>query len=157
MLNEGDRASVFSLSGLSPSGEEKDFSLGDFLNQGKIVILYFYPKDNTPGCTTEACDFRDNINRLTSKCIVVGVSPDSVGSHKKFKENHLLNFYLLSDSEKNVMKNYGAYGEKKMYGKTIEGVIRTTYAINPDGTILKIWRNVKARGHVDKIINDLNL
>jgi len=152
---EGSRAVDFTLKGLSPQGEEVEVSLGDFLGRGKLIVLYFYPRDNTPGCTTEACDFRDNMNRIGDRAIVLGVSPDSLASHRKFKEKYGLNFYLLSDPEKKVMEAYGAFGEKKMYGKVTKGVIRSTYLIGPDGTILKAWRKVRAKGHVDKVIQEL--
>ncbi len=156
MLEEGQKAPEFCLEGLTPEGEEKEICLKDFLNQGKYIIVYFYPKDNTPGCTTEACDFRDNINVLSDKAIVIGISPDSINSHKKFKEKYNLNFYLLSDKDKKVLEQYDAYGEKKSYGKITKGVIRSTYIIAPDGTIVKKCRNVKAKGHVAKVVEALN-
>ena len=155
MLKEGDRAPDFCLKGLTPDGEEKDICLKDLLSEGKYLILYFYPKDNTPGCTTEACDFRDNLNAVADRAVVAGVSPDSVNSHKKFKEKYDLNFYLLSDPDKKVLQVYDAYGEKKMYGKTTVGVIRSTYIISPEGKIVKKWKNVKAKGHVAKVIEEL--
>ncbi len=155
MLKEGDKAPDFCLPGLTPEGEEKEICLKDLLSEGKYLILYFYPKDNTPGCTTEACDFRDNLNVLSGKAVVAGVSPDSIKSHKKFKEKYDLNFYLLSDTEKKVLTDYDAFGEKKMYGKVTVGVIRSTYIISPDGKIVKKWRNVKAKGHVPKVVEEL--
>ena len=103
------------LSAIDENGQEKEFSLSDF--KGQKVVLYFYPKDNTSGCTQEACDFRDNFNRLTSKAVVIGVSPDSIKSHLKFKENHSLNFMLLSDPEHKLSEALGAWGEKSMYGR----------------------------------------
>ncbi|MBK3332526.1 peroxiredoxin [Persephonella atlantica] len=154
-LNEGDKAPEFCLEGLTPEGEEKNICLKDLLSEGKYLILYFYPKDNTPGCTTEACDFRDNLNVLSAKAVVAGVSPDSINSHRKFKEKYNLNFYLLSDPDKKVLEAYDAYGEKKMYGKVTKGVIRSTYIISPDGTIVKKWKNVKAKGHVAKVVEEL--
>ena len=154
-IEEGQKAPNFCLPTLTPEGEEKEICLKDLLSEGKYLILYFYPKDNTPGCTTEACDFRDSMNILTNKVVVAGVSPDSIESHKKFKEKYNLNFYLLSDKDKKVLQSYDAYGEKKMYGKTTVGVIRSTYVIAPDGTIVKKWRNVKAKGHVEKVIQEL--
>ena len=156
MLKEGDKAPDFCLKGIDGDGKEGEFCLKDF--KGKKVILYFYPKDNTPGCTTEACDFRDNIGLLTEKGFtVIGVSPDSVESHKKFREKHSLNFYLLSDPNKEVAKAYGAYGKKKMYGKETEGIIRSTFYIDEEGVVRKAWYNVKAKGHVEKVIKDLGL
>ncbi len=150
-----EKAKDFCLEGIDEEGKEKKFCLSDF--KGKKVVLYFYPKDNTPGCTQEACDFRDNFNRLSSiGVVVIGVSPDSVESHKKFKAKHNLNFILLSDPNKEVAKLYGAYGEKKMYGKVTEGIIRSTFIIDEDQNIVKAWKNVKVNGHVDAIIKELS-
>ncbi|RLJ70267.1 peroxiredoxin Q/BCP [Hydrogenivirga caldilitoris] len=154
MLKEGDKAPDFCLKGIDEKGEEREFCLKDF--KGRKLILYFYPKDDTPGCTVEACDFRDNLNPLVSKgYLVVGVSPDSVSSHKKFKEKHGLNFPLLSDPDKKVAEAYGAYGEKKMYGKVTKGIIRSTFLIDEEGRIAKAWYNVKAKGHVEKLLKEL--
>lgn len=152
-----EKAIDFCLPGIDENGNEINFCLKDYLNKGKDIILYFYPKDDTPGCTTEACDFRDNLNILNKYAIVVGVSPDNIESHKKFKEKYNLNFILLSDKDKSVMKSYGAYGEKVMYGKKTEGVIRSTFIISPDGTIKKAWKNVKAKGHVQQILKFLGV
>ncbi len=154
MLKEGDKAPEFCLKGIDEKGEEKEFCLKDFL--GKKVVLYFYPKDNTPGCTQEACDFRDNIARIKEKgAVVLGVSPDSINSHKKFFEKYGLNFPLLSDTDKKVAESYGAYGEKKMYGKVTKGIIRSTFIIDEEGKIKKAFYNVKVKGHVDKVIENL--
>ncbi len=154
MLKEGDKAPDFCLKGIDEKGEEKEFCLKDFL--GKKVVLYFYPKDNTPGCTQEACDFRDNIERIKEKgAVVLGVSPDSINSHKKFFEKYGLNFPLLSDPDKKVAESYGAYGEKKMYGKVTKGIIRSTFIIDEEGKIKKAFYNVKVKGHVDKVIENL--
>ncbi|MBX0311125.1 MAG: peroxiredoxin [Sulfurihydrogenibium sp.] len=147
-----EKAIDFCLPGIDEKGNEINFCLRDYLGKDKDIILYFYPKDDTPGCTTEACDFRDNLNILQNYAIVVGVSPDSIESHKKFKEKYGLNFILLSDKNKEVMKQYGAYGKKVMYGKETEGVIRSTFIISPDGSIKKAWKNVKAKGHVEQIL-----
>lgn len=141
------------LHGIDTDGTEKDFSLSDF--KGQKIVLYFYPKDNTSGCTQEACDFRDNFNRLTSKATVVGVSPDSIKSHLKFKENHDLNFILLSDSEHTLSEAFGAWGEKSMYGKKYMGIIRSTFILDENGSIIKEWRKVKVKGHVDEVLNSL--
>ncbi|WP_299237670.1 peroxiredoxin [Sulfurihydrogenibium sp.] len=152
-----ERATDFCLPGIDEKGNEINFCLKDYLGKDKDIILYFYPKDDTPGCTTEACDFRDNLNILQNYAIVVGVSPDSIESHKKFKEKYGLNFILLSDKNKEVMKQYGAYGKKVMYGKETEGVIRSTFIISPDGSIKKAWKNVKAKGHVEQILKFLGV
>ena len=112
------------LQGLDIGGNEKEYSLNDF--KGQKVILYFYPKDNTSGCTQEACDFRDNINRLTNYATVIGVSPDSIKSHKSFKEKQSLNFILLSDPEHKLAEEFGAWQEKSMYGRKYMGIERST-------------------------------
>jgi peroxiredoxin Q/BCP len=152
-----EKAIDFCLPGIDEKGNEINFCPRDYHGKDKDVILYFYPKDDTPGCTTEACDFRDNLNILQNYAIVVGVSPDSIESHKKFKEKYSLNFILLSDKNKEVMKQYGAYGKKVMYGKETEGVIRSTFIISPDGSIKKAWKNVKAKGHVEQILKFLGV
>lgn len=146
------KAKNFCLPAIDEEKRDFNFCLEDFLNKGKDIILYFYPKDNTPGCTTQACDFRDNINLLKDIAIVVGISPDSIESHKKFKEKYGLNFILASDESLEVMKMYDAYGEKVMYGKKTMGVIRSTYIISSQGEIKKHWKNVKAKGHVQQIL-----
>ncbi|NOQ45627.1 MAG: redoxin domain-containing protein [Desulfobulbaceae bacterium] len=151
MIEAGQNAPDFCLPGIDRSGEEKEFCLKDILKKGRLV-LYFYPRDNTPGCTKEACDFRDNLNRLTTKSQVIGVSPDSIANHRKFREKQSLNFPLLSDPEKNVLESYGAFGEKKIYGKLVKGVIRSTYILSEDGTILKKWSPVRVKGHVDQVL-----
>ena len=154
MIEEGQKAPDFCLDGIDENGAKNNFCLKDILKQGKLV-LYFYPKDNTPGCTKEACDFRDNLNRLTAKAQVIGISPDSVSSHIKFKEVQGLNFPLLSDPEKTVLEGFGAFGEKKMYGKLVKGVIRSTFVLGQDGTVLKKWSPVRVKGHVDKVLEFL--
>ena len=142
------------LQGLDTEGNEKEFSLNDF--KGQKVILYFYPKDNTSGCTQEACDFRDNINRLTSYATVIGVSPDSIKSHKSFKEKQSLNFILLSDPEHKLAEDFEVWKEKSMYGRKYMGIERSTFIINKNGKIEKEWRKVKVKGHVDEVIEYLN-
>lgn len=144
----------FSLRGIDKDGNERKFSLSEF--KGNNVVLYFYPKDNTPGCTQEACDFRDNMNRLTSKAVVLGVSTDSIESHKKFKKDHDLNFILLSDPEHKVLEKFGAWGEKNMYGKKYQGTTRSTFLIDKNGILRKAWETVKVQGHVDEILEELN-
>ncbi len=141
------------LQGLDIEGNEKEFSLNDF--KGQRVILYFYPKDNTSGCTQEACDFRDNINRLTRYATVIGVSPDSIKSHKSFKEKQSLNFILLSDPEHKLAEKFEVWKEKSMYGRKYMGIERSTFIIDKDGKIEKEWRKVKVKGHVDEVIEYL--
>jgi len=141
------------LQGLDIDGNEKEYSINDF--KGQRVILYFYPKDNTSGCTQEACDFRDNINRLTSYAAVIGVSPDSIKSHKSFKEKQSLNFILLSDPEHKLAEAFDVWKEKSMYGKKYMGIERSTFILDKDGKIEKEWRKVKVKGHVDEVIEYL--
>lgn len=154
MIEEGQQAPEFCLSGIDENGKEEKFCLKDILKQGTLV-LYFYPKDNTPGCTQEACDFRDNLNRLTAKAQVFGVSPDSIQSHLKFKEKQSLTFPLLSDPDKKVLGSYGVFGEKIMYGKKIKGVIRSTFVLNKEGFVLQKWSPVSVKGHVEKVLEFL--
>ncbi len=124
--------------------------------KGKWIILYFYPKDNTPGCTTEAKEFSELLDEFEKLgAIIIGISPDSVKKHCNFIEKHNLKITLLSDEEKKVLKAYGAWGIKKMYGKEYEGVIRSTFIINPDGEIVKEYKKVKAKGHASKVLDDL--
>ncbi|WPF65688.1 thioredoxin-dependent thiol peroxidase [Corynebacterium sp. 22KM0430] len=149
-LNTGDTAPEFSL--IDDHGAT--VSLKD--HAGQRVIVYFYPRANTPGCTKEACDFRDSLSELNGMNIaVVGISPDTPEKLAEFREDHELTFPLLSDPDKTVMKAYGAFGEKKNYGRIVEGVIRSTFLIEPDGTIGVAKYNVKATGHVARFIRDL--
>ena len=138
------------LQGLDKDGNEQEYSISDF--KGQKVILYFYPKDNTSGCTQEACDFRDNINRLTKYATVIGVSPDSIKSHMSFKEKQDLNFILLSDPEHTLAEEYGVWKEKSMYGRKYMGIERSTFILDKDGKTEKEWRKVKVKGHVDEVI-----
>jgi peroxiredoxin Q/BCP len=140
--------------GIDPNGKEKEYSLHNF--EGQNVVLYFYPKDATPGCTQEACDFRDNFNRLKNKAIVIGISPDSIESHKKFQEKQGLNFILGSDPEHKILEDFNAWGEKSMYGKKYFGVIRSTFLIGKDLKIKKSWTKVKVKGHVDEILSEID-
>ena len=142
------------LQGIDIDGIEKEYSLNDF--KGQKVILYFYPKDNTSGCTQEACDFRDNINRLTSFATVIGVSPDSIKSHLKFKEKQELNFILLSDPEHKLAEAFNVWVEKSMYGRKYMGIERSTFVLDENLNIIKEWRKVKVKGHVDEVIEYLN-
>ena len=142
------------LQGIDQDGKEKEFSLSDF--RGQRVILYFYPRDNTSGCTQEACDFRDNMNRLTQYATVIGVSPDSVKSHLKFKEKQNLNFILLSDVEHTLAGAFGVWVEKSLYGRKYMGIERSTFVLDEHLNIVKEWRKVKVKGHVDEVIDFLH-
>ena len=131
------------------------FQLSDYL--GKNIILYFYPKDNTKGCSIEANDFNNSINIFNkNNSIVVGISKDTIESHKKFKEKNKLKFELLSDEKTIVLKKYNAWGLKKFLGKEYYGIIRTTVLINEKGIILKTWSNVRVKNHVQNVINELS-
>jgi peroxiredoxin Q/BCP len=152
ILKEGDKAPRFK--GLDQNGNT--ISLEDY--KGKKVILYFYPKDNTPGCTNEACDLRDNYNDLLTKGMeVIGVSPDSEKSHQKFIGKYDLPFRLISDPEKVVLNLYNAWGEKKLYGKTYNGVLRKTFIIDENQTIEKIIEKVKTKDHTNQIYGELEI
>jgi peroxiredoxin Q/BCP len=150
-VQEGKAAPAFSLADASG----KQVALADFA--GKDVILYFYPKDDTPGCTKEACGFRDAWKELGKRGVVVlGVSADDAASHRKFAAKYKLPFPLLSDPDRTVMKKYGAYGEKMMYGKKTTGVIRSTVWIGPDGKVKKHWARVaSAAEHPEKVLEAL--
>ena len=151
-IQEGKAAPAFSL----PDADGKMVSLKDFA--GKDVIVYFYPKDDTPGCTKEACGFRDDWKTLQKRGVVVlGISADNGASHQRFAAKYKLPFPLLSDSDKAVLTAYGAYGEKMNYGKTIMGVIRSTFVIDAEGKIEKAMYAVKATGHVDRLRQDLGI
>ena len=146
----GDKAPDFAL----PSTRGKDISLKEF--KGSDIILYFYPKDDTPGCTKEACSFRDHESDLSKEhAVVLGVSTDSLESHQKFVDKHNLNFPLLSDTTADVAKMYGAWKEKNMYGRRTWGVARMTYWIGPDGRVKKVYRKVDAAQHADEVLADL--
>lgn len=144
-LNVGDAAPDFALLG----DDDKTHSLADY--RGRRVVLYFYPRDNTPGCTQEACDFRDRLPDLGS-AVVLGVSPDSVASHKRFKQKFDLPFTLLADPDTEVAKRYGAWGEKSMYGKTSLGIIRSTFVIDEKGKLAAVYGKVSVKGHVESVI-----
>ena len=146
----GDKAPDFK--GLNQDG--KEVKLSDFL--GKNLILYFYPKDSTPGCTAEACDLRDNYQMWQSKSYeILGVSPDSQKSHQKFIEKYNLPFDLISDTEKEILIAYNAWGEKSMYGKKYMGVLRKTYVINSKGIIENIFEKVKTKEHSNQILKEI--
>ncbi|MBN1388027.1 MAG: thioredoxin-dependent thiol peroxidase [Bacteroidales bacterium] len=145
-LKEGQKAPFFE--GKDQNGNL--IKLDDF--KGKKLVLYFYPKDNTPGCTDEACNLRDNYNSLISKGFdVLGISPDSEKSHQQFAGKHNLTFPLISDPDKKILSDYGAWGEKKMYGKSFMGVLRTTFIINEEGIIEKIVKKVDTKKHAEQI------
>lgn len=149
-LAEGDTAPDFTL----PDDRGNEVSLKDFA--GERVLVYFYPRANTPGCTTQACDFRDAIEELNDLDVkVVGISPDKPEKLAEFRADHGLNFTLLSDVDKQVMSEWGAFGEKKNYGKVVQGVIRSTLLVEPDGTIGLARYNVRASGHVARILREV--
>ncbi|MGW3995976.1 thioredoxin-dependent thiol peroxidase [Amycolatopsis sp. NPDC004772] len=151
-LSPGDEAPAFTL----PDSEGKEVSLSDF--RGRSVVVYFYPAASTPGCTKQACDFRDNLAELDNAGYqVVGISPDTQAKLAKFVSNEGLTFPLLGDPEKKVIEAWGAYGEKKNYGKTYLGVIRSTFVVDADGKIAHAFYNVRATGHVAKLIRDIGL
>lgn len=150
MLKVADKAPDFTL--IADSGEK--ISLKDY--RGKKVILYFYPKDMTSGCTVEACDFRDNITKFEKKsAVVIGVSPDGTKSHVKFKDKYELPFMLLSDESKTMLEDYGVWQEKSMYGRKYMGVVRTTFIIDEKGIIEKIYEKVKVPGHIAELLNEI--
>lgn len=151
-LQPGDRAPDFSL----PDADGKTVALSDYA--GRRVVVYFYPAAMTPGCTTQACDFRDSLDSLAAAGIdVVGISPDQPAKLAKFRDAEGLTFPLLSDPDRSALTAFGAYGEKMMYGKTVVGVIRSTFVVGADGTLEQAQYNVKAKGHVAKLRRDLGL
>ncbi len=151
-LSSGDAAPAFTL----PDADGKDVSLGDF--RDRKVVVYFYPAASTPGCTKQACDFRDNLAELNDAGFaVVGISPDKPENLAKFRDAEALTFPLLSDPTRSVLGAYGAYGEKTMYGKKVTGVIRSTFVVDEAGKIEQALYNVKATGHVAKLRRDLNV
>ncbi|HXL02280.1 MAG TPA: thioredoxin-dependent thiol peroxidase [Candidatus Atribacteria bacterium] len=149
-LKIGMKAPDFTL----PDSQGNDVSLSNFI--GKNVILYFYPKDNSGGCTAEAIDFRDNYEKIEkTNTVVIGISKDSAKSHLNFAHKYNLPFILLSDKEGKVCELYGVWKEKKLYGRTYMGIERTTFLINQQGFIMKIFPRVKVKGHVEEIVEDL--
>jgi peroxiredoxin Q/BCP len=146
-ISEGDKAPTFTLE----ADGESIINLKNF--RGKTVVLYFYPKDSTPGCTKEACDFRDHIQAFTKRNItIIGVSKDSIKRHDNFKAKYELPFTLVSDNDNKVCEMYGTWVEKSMYGKKYMGIERSTFLIGPEGIILKVWRKVKVPGHVENVL-----
>ena len=151
MLEVGNKAPSFTLMG----DDGKEYSLEEY--KGKKVLLYFYPKDNTPGCTKEACSLRDWNSEIIKRGVtIMGVSKDSIQSHNKFREKHGLNFILLSDPDKTVHMAYGACGEKKLYGKISLGTIRMTFLIDENGNIEKIWNKVAVATHGEDVVKYLD-
>jgi peroxiredoxin Q/BCP len=150
MLSEGQKAPDFEL----PSSEGRRIGLASL--RGKTIVLYFYPRDNTPGCTREACAFRDAWAAIRKKgAVVLGVSPDSLDAHAKFRDKFELNFPLLSDADKAVAKAYGAYGTKVLYGKKTVGMIRSTFVIDNAGVVRKVFPRVKVDGHAEQVLKTL--
>jgi len=150
MIKENSKAPNFKL----PSSNNKDFEINKSLNQ--YLVVYFYPRDNTPGCTNEAKDFSKLYKEFKKlNCEIVGISKDSIESHRKFISKFKILFHLLSDEKIIALKKYGAWGEKSMYGKKFMGIKRTTILINPKGKIIKIWNNVKVKDHAKEVLNYL--
>lgn len=150
MLKENDKAPDFSVE----NQNGKKVSLKDF--KGQTVVLYFYPKDLTPGCTQEACDFNESLSRVKKKkAVVLGVSFDDASKHKKFIEKHSLGFDLLVDADKEMAKAYGVYRKKKFMGREFMGIVRSTFVIGPEGRIRKIFSPVSVKGHVDEVLENL--
>jgi thioredoxin-dependent peroxiredoxin len=151
-LQVGDKAPAFSL----PDADGNTVSLADY--KGRQVIVYFYPAASTPGCTKEACDFRDNLSELNDAGLdVVGISPDDPAKLAKFRDDQKLSFPLLSDPDRKVLTAWGAYGEKLMYGKKVQGVIRSTFVVDEKGKIAVAQYNIRATGHVAKLRRDLSV
>jgi len=150
MVKEGQKAPAFSLD----DDQGRKVSLSDF--KGKTVVLYFYPKDMTPGCTQEACDFRDNWGALQKKGVVLlGVSADPIARHGAFKEKYKLPFPLLSDEDKKMLKTYGVWKKKKFMGREFMGIVRTTLVIDKSGKVKKIWSPVSVKDHVQEVLENL--
>jgi peroxiredoxin Q/BCP len=151
MLKPGDKAPAFALA----SDEGGTVRLGDL--KGKKVVLYFYPKDDTSGCTTEACEFRDNWAAVKAAgAVVLGVSPDGIESHDKFRKKYQLPFPLLADEDHAVAEQYGAWGEKSMYGRKYHGILRSTFIVDETGRLVKVFSKVKPKGHAAEVLAALN-
>ena len=150
-LEPGAKAPAFSL----PDQEGNKVSLSDFA--GQSVVVYFYPADDTPGCTKEACQFNDNLRAFDKAGVtVLGISPDKAEKHVKFRTKYKLKFPLLTDADKKVMEKYGAWGEKTMYGKKTVGTIRSTFVIGANGKVQRAWYNVRADGHAAKVLEEVS-
>jgi len=150
MLDIGNKAPLFTL----PRDTEGELSLNDY--SGKKVVLYFYPKDDTPGCTKESCSFNENLTVFNSLNVaVIGISKCSVKKHNKFKDKYDLNFPLVSDEHSDICEQYGVWAEKSMYGKKFMGINRSTFLINEEGKIDHIWRSVKVKNHIQEVLDTL--
>jgi peroxiredoxin Q/BCP len=151
MVTEGAAAPDFTL----PADDGSQVSLRDL--RGRKVVLYFYPKDLTSGCTTQACDLRDQQPEIAEKgAVILGISPDPISSHEKFRDKHGLNFRLLSDEGHEVADAYGVWKEKSMYGKKYWGIERSTFLIDEDGIVKEVWRKVRPKGHADRVTEALS-
>jgi peroxiredoxin Q/BCP len=149
-LEPGDQAPAFTL----PDQDSRPVSLEDF--KGRKLLLYFYPADDTPGCTKEACQFNDNLHAFQAAQVpVVGVSPDDAASHQRFRSKFGLQFTLLSDPDHAVADQYGAWGERSRYGQTFVGILRSTFLIDEEGKVERAWYNVRADGHAAKVLEEL--
>jgi peroxiredoxin Q/BCP len=147
MLSAGKKAPAFSL----PADDGSTVALKDL--KGRPVVLYFYPKDDTSGCTTEACEFRDNWKAVQrAGAVVLGVSPDGIASHQRFRAKYQLPFPLLADTDHAVAEAYGAWGEKSMYGRKYHGILRTTFLIDAEGTVARVFEKVKPKGHAAEVL-----
>jgi peroxiredoxin Q/BCP len=148
-LEPGDKAPAFTL----PDQDGNKVSLSSF--KGRPVVVYFYPADDTPGCTKEACQFNDNLRAFDKADVaVLGISPDGAAKHVKFRDKYKLRFPLLTDADRSVMERYGAYGEKTLYGKKTVGVIRSTFLIGANQKVVRAWYNVRADGHAAKVLEE---
>ena len=151
MVDQGSMAPDFTL----PSDDAGEVTLSDY--RGRKVVLYFYPKDDTSGCTTQACDLRDNLPSFSDMdAVVLGVSPDSVESHAKFRAKHDLNFPLLADEDQEVSEAYGVWKEKIMFGNKYMGIERSTFLIDEEGVVQEAWRRVRPKGHAEKVLKALD-
>lgn len=154
MPTTGERAPEFTLPGVDAEGREVEVRLADL--RGRPIVLYFYPKDDTPGCTTQACAIRDAWPDFgQADAVVLGVSADDVASHRRFREKYDLPFTLLADTDHAVSEAYGVWKEKSMYGRTFMGIERTTFLIGPDGTILRVFPRVKPKTHAEEVLTAL--
>lgn len=150
MISEGQQAPGFTL----PDQDGNDINIFDF--RGKWLILYFYPKDMTPGCTTEACNFQESLPELyNNQASVIGISKDSVARHRKFADKYDLQFTLVSDEKGQTCEDYGAWQKKKLYGREFMGIVRSTFIIDPDGIVRKVWRKVKVKNHHIEVLEAL--